>query len=181
MDNPDGNVVVTTYEGEYPRARKSLEAFGTTHATPYHNVLLLQVDDIAAFLEALHERLEEDVSLLNSAAHILPLQQTFTFDDRAAFESAGKRVLGDWLDRLAGRSFHVRIHRRGFKYRLSSHAEEQALGAFVIDQLAARGEDATVEFGDPQLIVSVEIVGRLAGMSLWTREELRRYPFLGLD
>jgi tRNA(Ser,Leu) C12 N-acetylase TAN1 len=37
-----------------------------------------------------------------------------------------------------------------------------------------------VVFDDPDAILSVDTVGDRAGLALWTREELRRYPFLGL-
>jgi tRNA(Ser,Leu) C12 N-acetylase TAN1 len=43
------------------------------------------------------------------------------------------------------------------------------------------GTPARVTFEDPDFIVAVETVGQRAGMSLWSREELQRYPFVRLD
>ena len=34
---------------------------------------------------------------------------------------------------------------------------------------------------DPDAILAVETIGTEGGMSLWTREDLTAYPFLGLD
>jgi tRNA(Ser,Leu) C12 N-acetylase TAN1 len=40
---------------------------------------------------------------------------------------------------------------------------------------------ASIDFQDPDAILAVETVGQRGGLSLWTREQLRTYPFLGLD
>jgi tRNA(Ser,Leu) C12 N-acetylase TAN1 len=47
--------------------------------------------------------------------------------------------------------------------------------------LAAAGTPGSISFDDPDAIVAIESVGQRAGVSLWTREDLRRYPFLRLD
>ncbi len=36
-------------------------------------------------------------------------------------------------------------------------------------------------FEDPDALVAIETVGQRAGVSVWTREELRRYPFIRVD
>lgn len=73
------------------------------------------------------------------------------------------------------------MHRRGFKDRVGSHTEEQALGAFVEQELAGKREQARVDFDDPDFIVVLETVGQRGGMSLWNREQRQRYPFVNLD
>jgi tRNA(Ser,Leu) C12 N-acetylase TAN1 len=35
-----------------------------------------------------------------------------------------------------------------------------------------------VSFDNPDAIIAVETIGNQAGMSLWFREDLQRYPFL---
>jgi len=37
-----------------------------------------------------------------------------------------------------------------------------------------------VAFDDADAVLAVDTVGDRAGMALWTRDDLRRYPFLGL-
>jgi hypothetical protein len=54
-------------------------------------------------------------------------------------------------------------------------------GEAVLEALEAAGTPARVAFDDPDAIVAVETVDRRASVSLWTREEMCRYPFLRLD
>jgi tRNA(Ser,Leu) C12 N-acetylase TAN1 len=60
----------------------------------------------------------------------------------------------EWLPRLAGRSFHVRFHRRGSRHALRS----PDVAVIVIDTIDDR-----------------------AGVSLWTREDLARHRLLRPD
>ncbi len=43
------------------------------------------------------------------------------------------------------------------------------------------GKGGHVAFAGPDVILAVETVDNCAGLSLWTRQDLRRYPFLRLD
>jgi tRNA(Ser,Leu) C12 N-acetylase TAN1 len=86
-----------------------------------------------------------------------------------------------FLPELAGKGFHVRINRHGFKGHLSSHEEERLLGAVLQEALAKAGTPGDVTFEDPDVILVVETLGNRAGLSLWSREDLRRYPALRLD
>ena len=47
--------------------------------------------------------------------------------------------------------------------------------------LARGGTIGKISFEDPDAVVSLETVGPRVGLSLWTREELERYPLLHLD
>ena len=85
------------------------------------------------------------------------------------------------MPQLAGKSFHVRMHRRGFKEALPSQQEERMLDDVLLEALERTGQPGRIEFEDPDLILDVETVDQRAGMSLWTREQLERYPFLNLD
>ena len=40
---------------------------------------------------------------------------------------------------LAGKNFHVRMHRRGFKGRISSHDEERFLDTILLEELGKIG------------------------------------------
>lgn len=98
-----------------------------------------------------------------------------------AFEGHACRGAREWLPRLQGTYFHVRMHRRGFKGRLSSHDDERFLDRFILGALTANQSQARVDFDDPDCIIAVESMGQRAGMSLWTRGELQRYRLLKLD
>jgi tRNA(Ser,Leu) C12 N-acetylase TAN1 len=59
--------------------------------------------------------------------------------------------------------------------------EETRLSDFLLESLTKTGAGAHVTFDNPDAIVAVETIGQDAGLSLWSREELQRYPFLRLD
>jgi tRNA(Ser,Leu) C12 N-acetylase TAN1 len=73
------------------------------------------------------------------------------------------------------------MHRRGFKGRLSSLEEERLLDGFLLEELDGMQSTGSIDFADPDMIIAIETIGQRAGLSLWTRAELARYPLLGLD
>jgi tRNA(Ser,Leu) C12 N-acetylase TAN1 len=111
----------------------------------------------------------------------MPAAEAFTFQSVGEFEARAKEIVRAWLPRLAGRSFHVRMHRRGLKEQMSSHTEERFLDEALLHALEQAGTPGRIDFTDPDLIVDVETVGQRAGLSLWTRDDLLRYPFLKVD
>jgi tRNA(Ser,Leu) C12 N-acetylase TAN1 len=84
------------------------------------------------------------------------------------------------VERLKGKSFHVRMHRRGFKGKISTVEEERMLNEVILKALEDLGMPGRLNFDDPDAIVAVETLGQHAGFSLWTREDLKQYPFLRL-
>ena len=177
----DWNVVVTVHGGGYGRARRLLETFGPVGRTEFFNVLVMRVTDQRLFMDALQASLEEDPSILECVARVVPLQETFLFQNREEFEQRIRQVVQGWLPRLAGRTFHVRMHRRGFKGRLSSQEEERLLDAELMNMLEERGTPGCIGFDDPDAVIAVETVGQRAGVSLFEREDLRRYRLLEID
>jgi tRNA(Ser,Leu) C12 N-acetylase TAN1 len=114
-------------------------------------------------------------------SRVVPAERTFAFQSPEEFEANAREIALGWVPRLAGRSFHVRLHRRGFKGRLSTPAEERFLDDVLLQALQAAGTPGSLSFEDPDAVVAVETVGDRAGMSLWTRDELLRHPFLKPD
>lgn len=174
------NVVISAREGHFAEAEQFLSQFGPVHRTDFFNVLTLHVADSARFLNDLHAGLELDPRPMEWLGRVVPLSSRFVFQTAEEFEEKSRQAVRAWLPELAGRRFRVRMHRRGFKGRLSSQDEERFLDRFVIDALAQGGAAARVSFDDPDLIIAVETVGQTAGVSLWEREQRRRYPLLGL-
>lgn len=174
----DWNVVVTVPEHVYNKSRGFLRQLGDVDRTGFYNVLTMEVPDIAWFLGKLADRIGASPDAAELISHLSPAQQTFDFDRPEEFEEQITRTAKTWLPELAGRSFHVRMHRRGFKGRLDSRREEQLLGRYLMDELQARGTPATIDFEDPDVVIAVDTVHHRAGMSLWTREDLERYPWL---
>lgn len=181
MATSDWNVVVTTYDREFRDARSLLSRFGDVRGCAYRNVLAMKVDDIGEFLESLQQILKEDASLANAVARVVPVTHGFKFTTPEEFESKARDVVSEWLPDLGGKKFHVRMHRRGFKGKLSSQHEEQFLDHFLQDRLQAAGTPAAIDFDDPDVVISVETLGDEAGLSRWTRQQLRDCELLKID
>lgn len=175
------NVVATTYPGSYAEARRLLRRYGEVTATEHFNVLVLTVPDVGEFLEELEDYTRKDMTLLNAASRIIPAQQSFDFQSPQEFEDKACRALDELIPRLKGCSFYVRMHRRGFKGRLSSQTEERFLDHHILGRLEEAQSSGRVTFDDPDAIVTVETVGQRAGLACWSRKERQRYPFLNLD
>ena len=175
------NVVVTTQPDEYRRASQLLERFGTVEPTDFFNVLLLTVADIDRFVAEFSDRAASDPRLLQAVSRVMPLQTVFYYEGVEDFDEKARQTALSYADRLASQAFHVRMHRRGLRHDLSSQAEEKILDALLMAELARRGTPGRITFDDPDAIVVIETVGNCAGMSLWSRDDLRRLPFLKTD
>lgn len=177
----DWNAVVTVQEHGYKSAMTVLREFGDVDKTEFFNVLLMRVNDPVRFLGALHAYLESLPTVRAALARVMPVTETFSFQSPEEFESAVVRRVDPWLTQLADSRFHVRMHRRGFKGRLSSQQEEQFLDHTIVDSLRRHGREARIDFSDPDFIIALETVGQDGGLSLWDREQRSRYPLLKLD
>ena len=178
---PDWNVVVNLYEKSFTKAFKELQGFGLVNKTNFFNVLTLKVSDIDRFLETFHNWISEHPNLMNKIARAIPVTDTFIFQSPEEFEAKAKEVVLQWVPQLGGKTFHVRMHRRGFKGRLSSNDEERFLDGIILAALEARGTLGKITFDDPDAIIVVETLGQEAGLSCWAREQLQRYSFLKID
>jgi tRNA(Ser,Leu) C12 N-acetylase TAN1 len=180
----DWNVVVTAYDWRGLRsARRLLSRYGEVARTEFHNVLVLKVADVAAFLEDISAAAEHDASLRNDISRIMPAQVTFAFETTAEFEEKARAIARQWADRIAGGSFHARLHRRrgDSPTKLSTQAEERFLDDSILERLRELGQPGRLEFQDPDYVIDIETVGERAGMSLWSRDDLKRFRFLRVD
>jgi hypothetical protein len=116
----DWNVVVTLPEATFRETRKFLRRWGEVHRTGYFHVLMLTVEDIEGFLAEVAKAIGEKPGTFNILSHIIPAQRTFTFASAEEFEARARDIAILWAPMLAGKSFHVRLHRRGFKGTLST-------------------------------------------------------------
>ena len=178
----DWNVVVTVAD-RFARyhAERGLKPFGNVASTDFHNVLVMQVADLEALMVALADLMGRDMTLLNDISRLIPAQATFDFATREEFEAKATAVILGWADRLAGKTFHIRLHRRGMGDELSSLTEEKLLDTALLDRLAEAGKPGRIAFTDPDYVIDIETVANRVGLSIWEREQLRRYPFLRVD
>lgn len=141
----------------------------------------MRADDIEFLMETLRERILKNPEIRSFLARLVPLNRTFNFQTPEEFETKAKELVLVWVPQLAGKSFHVRMHRRGFKGRLSSPEEERFLDEVLLKSLEKAGTPGMITFDDPDAILAVETLGQRAGFSLWTRNDMYQYPFLRLD
>ena len=175
------NVVVSVRERGYRKAFKILQGFGAVSQTGFLNVLAMKVGDPERFLETLQAAISDNPNLLSALARAVPVTCTFTFQSPEEFEAKAKEAVLSWVPQLAGKGFHVRMHRRGFKGRLSSLDEERFLDGILLAALEQAGTPGHITFDGPDAIIVVETLGQGAGLSCWNREDLQRYSFLHLD
>jgi tRNA(Ser,Leu) C12 N-acetylase TAN1 len=174
------NVLVTAREGTPRQLRGALSRLVRLARSGFRNVFLAHVDDPDAFLAAVAELRAARPMLDGWLGKIVPVERTFPVEP-AAFQARLEAEATHFLDRLAGRSFHVRIERRGHKGHIDTHACEQALGAHLWEALERRGAHPVIDFEDPDVVLAVELVGDTAGMALVTRERRTRFPFVKVE
>jgi tRNA(Ser,Leu) C12 N-acetylase TAN1 len=174
-------VVASTYPESFERGRQLLEQFGRVERTDYFNVLVLTPDDPAGFLERFAAMTANVPSVLEILSRVMPAACCFDFQSSEEFETKARAAVLEWLSGLSGKTFHVRMRRRGFKRRMSSQAEERFLDEVLLAALQDAGAPGRIDFEDPDAVIDVETVGGRAGLAFWTREDLRRYPFLKVD
>jgi tRNA(Ser,Leu) C12 N-acetylase TAN1 len=177
----DWNVVATIRGQGFDRARQLLGELGVVHSVGMYNVVVMKVSDVWGFLGALQRRFEQHPEVAQFLGRVIPVTRTFEFETPEEFEAMARQAALAFVPNLAGKSFHVRFHRRGFKGRLLSPDEERFLDGALLESLRAAGTPGRITFDDPDAVLSVETVGHRAGLSLWTRDELQRYPFLRPD
>ena len=159
----DWNVVVTLVEQSFREAVRLLGRWGTVKRTTYYNVLGMKVENPDTFLADFAAAVVASPGILNFISHVMPARQTFDFGTAEEFEAQARAIALSWAPRLSGGSFHVRLHRRGFKGVLSTPREER----FLDEALLAVNRDASrIDFTDPDAVIQIETIDGRAGMSL---------------
>jgi tRNA(Ser,Leu) C12 N-acetylase TAN1 len=177
----DWNVVVSIYQTGFRRALRALGKLGPVARSPYHNVLVMKVDDVMVLLQAVEQKTEEDPALYDAISRVAPAERLFEFQSARDFEDKAKAVMLEWLPRLTGRSFHVRLHRRGASYELHSPDVERLLNDTIIEATTQAGAPAKISFTDPDVVIPIDTIDDRAGLSLWTREQLAHHRLLRPD
>jgi tRNA(Ser,Leu) C12 N-acetylase TAN1 len=177
----DWNVVISIYQDGFRRALRSLREFGSVERSPYHNVLVMRVEDPVALLEAIERRTETSTALYDAISRVAPAQRNFDFHSAQELDERATSVLADWLPRLAGQSFHVRFHRRGPHPDLKTPDVERRLDDAVLAMSSGAGLTASVSFTNPDAVIAIDTIDDRAGIALWTREDLARHRLLRPD
>ncbi len=174
----DWNVVVSVFQDGFTRTLQTLGTLGEVDRTPYYNILLVKTDDPIGLLEALELKTEEVPALYDAISRVAPAMERFSFASAEDFKAKVAPILKAWSTRLAGQSFHARLHRRGGRQELPSPDIEKFIDDAVIAATRVAGKTATVSFDDPDAVIAVDTVDDQAGLALWTREDLARHRLL---
>lgn len=177
----DWNVIVSVYQDGFRRALRALQEFGLVERSPYHNVLVMKVDDPTASLEAIERKTEKSTALYDAISRVAPAMRTVDFHSSEEFTERLRAILLEWSARLCGSSLHVRIHRRGDKHILRTADAERLLDDLLLDVTAAAGAACRISFTDPDAIIAIDTIDDRAGVGLWTRDDLARHHLLRPD
>lgn len=175
------NVVVCAYQEGFKHALSVLRELGPVERSPYHNVLLMTVDDPLAVLDRLEQRAKTEPVVYDVISRVAPAMRRFEFHSVEEFRDCARSIATEWLPRLAGRSFHVRIRRRGFGQVLTCQTEERWLAEAILAALQAAGTPGTIRFDDSDAVLTIDTVDDQAGMALRTRDDLACYSLLRPD
>jgi tRNA(Ser,Leu) C12 N-acetylase TAN1 len=174
------NVVIDIHDHSFSRAYLLFEEFGTVFQSDFEDILLMKVDSIPGFLKTFNTQVLADPSLAKVASRIVPVTSTFSFESPEEFETKAKKVVLNWLPKLEGKKFYVRMYRKGMKDRIDRHEEETFLDLVILQELEKIGKPGQISVVDPDILVAVETVSHQAGLSYWSRQDLQNYPWLKL-
>jgi len=177
----DWNAVITVHEGGFVPACRLLEPFGPVRKTEFFNTLVMRAPDPFRLMADLHGQLATNPAISSWISRFMPIRQRFSFQSVAEFELRSREAVAEWLPQLGNARFHLRMHRRGFKGKLSSADEERFLDEYLLMKLAEAGRPGKVVFDDPDAIIALETIGTQAGLSLFSRDELQRFSLLHFD
>jgi tRNA(Ser,Leu) C12 N-acetylase TAN1 len=173
----DWNVLATSVEGARPVLMSGLRRLGVFRGAGYRNVAIGRVEDVAAFLAAWRDAMAGDTMLAAAVGRVLPIACTFRLDaaDPTASLLAAVEALAPEID---GRSFYVRVARRGLRDVLDSSEAERTLGTALWRRIEASGRTPRVVFDDPEVVIAAETLGDRGGIGLLDRALRAAYPFV---
>ena len=174
------NVLVTAREGVQRHLRPALRPLVRLRSSGFRNVFVGQVDDPEGLLSGIAGLRERRPSIDRLLGKVLPIERTFVVD-RERFQGQLREEATPFLDRLQGRSFHVRVERRGHKGVINTHASELALGEYLYNCLQQRNLEPVVAFHDPEVVIAIEVIGMDCGIAVITRDLRQRFPFVKID
>jgi tRNA(Ser,Leu) C12 N-acetylase TAN1 len=172
----DWNVIITVHR-DFDRAIGLLRKLGTVERTGLYNVLVMRVADVRALLDEVSELAARE-PLFDIVSHVVPLTHKISFTTAGELEHKAREIVLAWAPLLAGKTMHVRMRRRGHKGEFHSQDIERHLGDAVFEELERRGTWCRFALFDPDAVIAIESLRDDAGLALWARADLERYPWL---
>jgi tRNA(Ser,Leu) C12 N-acetylase TAN1 len=175
---PTWNVLVTSLEGQRESLLRALRTLARFRRGGFPNVLVATVESPHAFLGALRDLHASSQLVRESLGRCVPIDRTMRFADPATFADEVVATLDPLVERLVGKTFFVRLFRRGFRTSLDSTRLEGEIGARLVDALTSRGDTPHVRFKDADVAVAIETLRDEAGVALVDRALREAYPFV---
>jgi len=172
------NLLATSLEGQRESLLYALRSLAKFRRGGFPNVLIAKVDEPRAFLERLQEAHDRVQAIRGGLGKAIPMERTVRFGGPDTFLDDVTTALEPLLDRIAGRTFFVRVFRRGFRGMIDSTSAEGEIGARLVALLQARGEQPKVTFRDADVAVSIETVRDELGIALLDRDLRAAHPFV---
>jgi tRNA(Ser,Leu) C12 N-acetylase TAN1 len=169
---------VTSLEGQREALLAVLRTLARFRRGGFPNVLVATVADPIAFLDVLRDAYEGSTVVRSSLGKVIPIDRTLRFTSPEAFPDEVGAALDALADRLVGRTFFVRIFRRGFRGQIDSTRIEGELGARLVAALEARGDRPRVRFDDPDVALVIETLRDEVGIALLDRTVRTAHPFV---
>jgi tRNA(Ser,Leu) C12 N-acetylase TAN1 len=180
----DWNLVVTSAAGGMKERLllRELRQLGEFAPAGFRSVYLGRAEDVGKFLGDLREATELMPEAFAALGHVVPIDETHSFEP-GEFREAARQAVLPLAERIGPRRFIVRAKRRGYKGVLSSLEVERELAELLLAELERAGFEpkdniAKIDFEDPDVILAVEIFPNRFGLSLISREMKARYPFI---
>jgi len=174
----DWNAIVTARDGRWNQARQAASRLAHVDRTGFYNVLVARADEPRDLLGRLEALAQVDRSIAKAIAHVSPAERSFDFATPDEFRIMARQAVVALAPRVSGKTFHVRMHRRGWKGVLTTTEEERHLADAVIDATRQEGAPAHVSFDNPDAVILIDIVGTRAGLALWSRADRHDHPLL---
>jgi tRNA(Ser,Leu) C12 N-acetylase TAN1 len=175
---PTWNVVVTSLEGQREPLVRALRPVARFRRGGFPNVLVATVEDPRAFLTALQDLHASSAIVRESLGRCIPIDRTVRFGDAATFVDEMVATIDPFVERLVGKTFFVRLFRRGFRTTMDSTRLEGEIGARLVDALKARGDTPHVRFKDADVAVAIETLRDEAGVAVLDRALRDTYAFV---
>jgi tRNA(Ser,Leu) C12 N-acetylase TAN1 len=171
------NVLATSIEGRRDGLLVALRRLGSFRPGGYRNVVIGVVEDTTELFARVRDGLVSDPLLPTALARMVPIACVVQIDPETAVDRLAQAA-EPLLAQLAGRSFFVRLERRGLKGRLHTPTVERELGDRIWRALEARGGTPRVDFRDPDAVLVVETLGDQAGLGVVDRALRHAFPFV---
>lgn len=175
------NVLASAKEGKFQDALRVLRKFGHAWPTNFYNVIALKVMDIDVFLKDLKQFTLNHTFANQVFSRVAPAKKVFHFSSIEEFEKEVETYMQTRTGDLNLNTFCLRIHRHGSEQEISSRqSEERYLAKKLLERLWEKDMSADVNFDDPDFVLDIETLNGQAGVSLWTKKELKDAPFINV-